>query len=66
MGLLVFIGIFLFCAIMAQMRNPIIRSGEQVSSGCPPHKWNYRKEFDGVERLWCTICNVKPGYSGRE
>lgn len=67
MGLLIFIGIFLFCAVMAQMRDPIARSGNQISTSlCPPHKWDYRKEADGVERLWCKICNNKPGYSARE
>lgn len=66
MGLLIFIGIFLFLAVMTQMRDPIARSGAGHNNACPPHKWNYRKESDGVERLWCSICNKKPGYSGRE
>ena len=67
MGLLLFIGIFLFCAVMAQMRDPISRSGSQVQTSlCPPHKWDYRKERDGVERLCCKICNGKPGYTSRE
>jgi len=51
---------------MTQMRDPIARSGAGHNNACPPHKWNYRKESDGVERLWCSICNKKPGYSGRE
>jgi hypothetical protein len=63
------IGIFLgrlfikgMAGLDAKYKAGIIRD---VLKACPPHKWNYRKDKDGVERLFCDLCHNAPGYAGR-
>jgi uncharacterized SAM-dependent methyltransferase len=60
MGLLIFIGVFLFCAVMAQMRNS--PTGYTGKTKCLPHQWAYNK--DG--QLQCNRCNRTPEYYSRE
>lgn len=61
MGLLIFLGIFIFVLIMANSGEPTGYTGKNEKPFCPPHKWEYGT--DGF--LYCTMCNNKPGYDAR-
>lgn len=65
MGLLIFIGIFLFISIMVQSReskNTSGYTGKRAKTWCPPHKWDYNTSG----QLQCLECRKTPEYSSRE
>lgn len=62
MGLLALLALFVF-GVLIMNNEPTGYTGKRKL--CPPHKWEYKKEQDGVERLNCIQCGGKPLYESR-
>jgi len=56
-----------FCLALAGNREEAkIKKHEPKSPTCPPHKWDYEKDFNDKEIMICKACRRRPSYEGRD